>query len=88
MFGVQSDSVTDAAQRLSISSNELFKLWAMEVNPQDFHNFAEISHSQWLRQGYDNLNDSLKDWLLKVCNGEYTYMRTQHRQLELFAKGA
>jgi len=88
MTTVQQDNVTDAAQRLCIDTHELFKLWAMEVNPQDFHNFGEISHSQWLKKGYQAIPDTMKDWLLQICNGEKIYLRSQHRQLRLFTQGA
>lgn len=80
----QQDAVTDAARRLCVSPQDLFDLWGRDINPQDAHNFGAISYSLWLTRGYQVLPDNLKDWLLKVCNGEYTYLRTQHRQLHLF----
>lgn len=73
---VVQDSCTDACRVLQLDDvHQLFLCAAHARRENDIHGNAQTAFSIWAREGFDALPESVRDFVLRVCNGEYTEYR-------------
>lgn len=69
---VMQDNVTDAARRLGLDDvHQLFLLISHQRRENDIHGSAQTAFSIWARGGYDALPETIQEFVLRVCEGQY-----------------
>lgn len=65
------DNITDASLRMGIKfAEQFFYRAALDAGFSNSQDVARHRHRQWLMEGYDKLPPYIKDYALRVCNGE------------------
>lgn len=71
---VTRDSITDACCRLGLQDvHQFFLRAAARINPHDPHGFAQAAFFVWARNGYEGLDEKIKQFALECCDGQHKH---------------